>query len=166
MPFEPAHQAIDGLCDLRGMGVMGQPCRKQDDLKPIARQLRQAGCLSQDALAPIPEDRISQSLRRNEGDSCTAAFVFPQYCHADEPMIGSLATREDPFKIPFGLDGLHAKLDGQPLAALGATTCEDGAAALGGHTGTETMGLSALALVGLVRTLHDETLLGVVASNK
>ena len=81
-------------------------------------------------------------------------------------MIGSLATREDPLKIPFGLDGLHAKLDGQPLATLCATTREDGAAALGGHAGTEAVGLGALALVGLVRTLHDDTLLGVVTSDK
>ena len=77
-------------------------------------------------------------------------------------MIGSLATREDPPKIPFGLDGLHAKLDGQLLATLGTTTGEDGAAALGGHASTEAVSLGTLALVGLIRTLHDESLLGVV----
>jgi len=77
-------------------------------------------------------------------------------------VIGSLATREDPPKISFGLDGLHAKLDGQLLATLGATTGEDGTSTLGGHAGAEAVGLGTLALGGLNRTLHDESLLGVV----
>ena len=50
-------------------------------------------------------------------------------------------------------------LDGQPLAALGTTTGQNGAAALGGHAGTEAVGLGALALVRLVRTLHNDNLL-------
>ena len=46
------------------------------------------------------------------------------------------------------------RLDGQLLAALGATTREDGAAGLGCHAGTEAVGLGALPLVGLIGTLH------------
>ena len=49
-------------------------------------------------------------------------------------------------------------LDGQPLAALGTTTGQNGTAALGSHAGTEAMGLGALALVGLIRTLHNDNL--------
>lgn len=52
-----------------------------------------------------------------------------------------------------------ACLDGKPLAALGATARENGAAALGCHASTEAVGLCALALVGLVRTLHNVNLL-------
>lgn len=40
------------------------------------------------------------------------------------------------------------------LATLGTTTGEYGTAALGGHTGAEAVGLGALALIGLVGTLH------------
>lgn len=42
----------------------------------------------------------------------------------------------------------------ETLAALGAATGENGTAALGRHTGTEAVGLGALALVRLVGTLH------------
>ena len=58
------------------------------------------------------------------------------------------------------------RLDGQPLAALGTTTGQNGAAALGGHTGTEAVGLCALALVRLVRTLHNFNLLGDINVNQ
>ena len=47
-----------------------------------------------------------------------------------------------------------SELDGEALATLCATTREYGAAALSRHTGTETMALSALALVRLVGALH------------
>ena len=46
-------------------------------------------------------------------------------------------------------------LDGETLAALGAATSEHLTAALGGHTSTEAVGLGALALVRLIRTLHS-----------
>ena len=51
---------------------------------------------------------------------------------------------------------IHKRLlDGQTLAALGTTTGEHSAAALGCHTRTETVSLSTLALVRLISTLHD-----------
>ena len=46
-------------------------------------------------------------------------------------------------------------LDGELVTALGTTTSEHGTAALGGHTSTEAVGGGALALVGLVGTLHS-----------
>lgn len=49
-------------------------------------------------------------------------------------------------------------LDGKALTTLGTTTCEYGTAALGRHTGTETMALCALALIRLVGALHSKTL--------
>ncbi len=45
-------------------------------------------------------------------------------------------------------------LDSETLATLGATTREHGTTTLGGHAGTETMGLGTLTLIRLVRTLH------------
>ena len=89
------------------MGIVGLPRRKEYDLEPLPWEPSLTSGLPQHALASVPEHRISQSLRRNEGDSCRAAFVKSHNCHADEPVIGSLATREDPLKSPFGLDGLH-----------------------------------------------------------
>ena len=50
------------------------------------------------------------------------------------------------------------ELDGQTLATLRATTCEYCTAALGRHTGTETMALGAFALIRLVGALHSKTL--------
>ena len=47
-----------------------------------------------------------------------------------------------------------ACLDGKPLAALGATARENGAAALGCHASTEAVGLCALPLIRLISTLH------------
>ena len=83
----------------------------------------------------------------------------------DDPhqsVISPLATGEDLLKIPLGFDGPHEKLVGnrEPLAALGTTTGEDGAAALGGHTRAEAVALGTLALVRLVRTLHCNPSLG------
>ena len=45
-------------------------------------------------------------------------------------------------------------LDGELLTTLSATTRENGTTALGCHAGSETVGLSALPLIGLVCTLH------------
>ena len=47
------------------------------------------------------------------------------------------------------------KSDGQALAALGATTRQDLTTVLGGHTGTETVGTSALEGAGLESAFHD-----------
>ena len=61
------------------------------------------------------------------------------------------------------LDSSHARciwlLDSETLAALGATASEHGTTALGGHTGTEAMGLGTLTLIRLIRTLHLKFLL-------
>ena len=46
-------------------------------------------------------------------------------------------------------------LDGEALAAIGTTTGQYEATSLGGHAGTEAVGGGALALGGLVRTLHS-----------
>ena len=51
--------------------------------------------------------------------------------------------------------GLH----GQFLAATTPAGGENAAAVLGGHAGTETMHLAALALFGLIRTEHVSSLL-------
>lgn len=45
-------------------------------------------------------------------------------------------------------------LDGEALAALGAASLQNGATALGCHTGTEAMGLCATTLIRLVSTFH------------
>lgn len=50
-------------------------------------------------------------------------------------------------------------LDSETLAALGAATGEHGTTTLGGHTGTEAMGLGTLTLIRLIRTLHLKFLL-------
>ena len=72
---KPAHQRIDGLCDLGRMAVMRGPRGKQDHIVVIPWKAGLTCRLAQNPLAPVPENRISKSLRRNEGDTSTAAFV-------------------------------------------------------------------------------------------
>jgi hypothetical protein len=45
--------------------------------------------------------------------------------------------------------------DSEPLAALGATTCQDQAASLGCHACTKPVSPLAVQVAGLIRTLHD-----------
>jgi hypothetical protein len=54
---------------------MRVPRGKEDHIKPCSWKPCLPGSFSQNSLAPVPKDRISQSFRRNEGDSCWAAFV-------------------------------------------------------------------------------------------
>ena len=49
--------------------------------------------------------------------------------------------------------------DSQFLAAATTTGSENTTAVLGGHTGTETMDLIALALLGLISVFHNLSLL-------
>ena len=69
--------------------------------------------------------------------------------------------RKDFVELKLGLYRPHGLLalvaDGELLAALGTTTCENLTAALCRHPGTEAVALSALPLVGLIRTLHLES---------
>ena len=58
--------------------------------------------------------------------------------------------------------GLH----GQFLAATTTAGGENAAAVLGGHAGTETMHLAALALFGLIRTEHVSSLLFMTLREK
>ena len=80
---------------------------KEQHVIAFAGKSRLPSGFAQDTLATVSEDRISQSLRRNEGDSCRAAFVASHNCHADEPIVDSHAMGENPPKILLGLDGLH-----------------------------------------------------------
>ncbi len=111
---------------------------------------------SQNPLTPISKNGIAKPFSRNEGNPARVAFVRPGYTNSQERIVVSLPPREDPLKFSLGFDGLHEHwLDGELLAALGTTTGENLASSLGGHTSTETVGLCALALVGLIRTLHS-----------
>lgn len=130
--------------------------REEDHVAPLDGE---AGLLSrstQNALAPVAVHGVSQPLSGNEGNPGRAAFVRPHHTHANDGVIESHPTPEDPLELRSGLDGLHeGRLDSEPLTTLGAATSEDGAAALGGHTGTEAVALGTLPLIGLVGTLHD-----------
>ena len=57
-----------------------------------------------------------------------------------------------------GIRPSELTLDGQTLAALGATCVDHGTATLGLHADQETVGASALGLGGLVCTLHVRSL--------
>lgn len=161
LPIQPLKQLQHGKRDLRGGALVSEPGGKQDDLRALRWKLTHARGLAQDPLAPVSEYSVAQTSRCDEGDSSQAAFVAPKYRHANELMAKPSPMGEDLLKFKSGFDGLHGQLDSELLATLGATTCENGAAALGCHAGAEAMGLCALPLVGLIRTLHLQTLLGL-----
>lgn len=130
--------------------------REEDHVVSVQGKTALPRRLAQDALAAVAVHGIPKTLRRDEGDPCGVALVELSHSDAQERIVEPLPAREDLLKIALGFDGLHLLyLDGELLAALGAATGENLTAALGGHTGAETVGLGALALVGLIRTLHS-----------
>lgn len=73
--------------------------------------------------------------------------------------MNALTLRKKGRNLRAGLDSLQPSiplLHAETLASFGATACENGTAALGGHASTETVALGALASVRLVGALHDE----------
>ena len=130
--------------------------REENYVKTVPRKGARAGGLSEDPLAPVPEDGIPKPLSSDEGDPSRDALVAAGNSNSQERIVVAPPAREDPLKITLGFDGLHEPLlDGETLATLGTTTGQDGAAALGGHAGTEPVGGGALALVRLVGALHS-----------
>ena len=135
--------------------------REQDDI--VARPGKPAGPggLAQNALGPVAHDGTAKTFCSNEGDPPRIAFVHGFACnHTHQGMLEAFTLMEDALEIQSRLNRPHARrivlviANGKTLAALGATTGEHGTAALGGHTGAEAVGLGALTLVRLVRTLH------------
>lgn len=136
------------------------PRGKENDVLTLKREATQTCSLPQHSLAPVTPHGITQAPSCHEGNPALGVHVRGERGHTHEPRALALTTREDLFEILTGLDGLHrAELDGEALAALGTTTGKDGTTTLGRHTGAEAMGLGALALVRLIRTLHDANLL-------
>ena len=134
---------------------MGVPRCEENDVVAVHGQATLSCGFPQNPLAAVPEDGVSEPFWRNEGDFVQAAFVILQHTYSQEGIVQSLPAREDLLKFFAGFDGLHqSPLDSEPLATLGTTTGEDGAATLGGHAGAEAVSGSTLPLVGLVRTLH------------
>ena len=155
------HQPLECLGHLIGVRIMCRRGGKHNRARSRSGHPAPSRRLSHDTLAPVAKDGISKPLSCDEGDLSRTAFVVTQNSYAQELAAMPSPAREYLFELRPGLDGLHLPVrDGQPLATLGATTGEDGTAALGGHTGTEAVALGPLALVRLVSTLHFEFLLG------
>lgn len=88
---------------------MGRPGREENDLGPLHWKPASAGGLSQNPLATVAIDRVSQSLRRDEGDLSQVASVALQNRSSHESTVDSFSAREDLFKFSSGFDGLHAR---------------------------------------------------------
>lgn len=144
---------------LRG-GAARARCSEQDDLPTSRRKPAAVRGLTEHTFRPVAHHGATESLCSSEGDPTRIAFADGiTYNHSDQRMVVTPSLGEHPLEVPAGLDGLHASrlllvAHRQTLAPLGAATGEHGAAALGGHTGTEAVGLGALALIRLIRTLH------------
>lgn len=135
---------------------MGSSRGEQDDVISIFGEAARVRSLPENPLAPVPEDCVSEPLGRDEGDPARGAFVAWCYSNSQKGVVEPLPPREDLLKFLPGFDGLHRSvLNGEPLAALGTTARQHGAAPLGGHTLAESMCGGALALIRLIRTLHS-----------
>lgn len=86
------------------MRILG---REEDHVVAVQGQPALAGSLSQDPLAAVPEDGVSQPLRRDEGDPCGVALVELSHSNAQERIVEPLPAREDLLKFTLGFDGLH-----------------------------------------------------------
>jgi len=132
--------------------------REEDNLVALDGQLTGTRGFSQHTLGAVADHGISQPFGSSEGDPSRIAFADTiTYNHANQRMVEPLPLSKHPLKVLMGLDGLHESLvvaHRETLAALSATTGENGATGLGGHTGAEAGGLWALAPVRLVSTLH------------
>lgn len=134
---------------------MRRPCREENHVVALDRQIAQTRGLAQNPLAPVTKDGVTQTLGGDERGPPGFVRTRHEHAHAEERAVKAPPPREDPLEVASGLDGPHgAALHGEALATLRAATSENGAAALGGHTGTEAVRGGALALVGLIRTLH------------
>ena len=61
--------------------VVSSGCGKEKNVAAILGKPTQARRLSEDALAPVPEDGVSEPFRSDEGDPSGHALVAR--CHAD-----------------------------------------------------------------------------------
>lgn len=146
---------------------MGAVRRKENDVIAKQRQPARAGCLSQDAFAAIAIDRVTEPLGRHERDARLLRSLTRQHRHADERRSAAAPLLEDALKGLGRLERSHGEEalagaglgHGEALAALGTTAGEHLTTGGSGHAGTEAVALGALPLIGLVRTLHWETLL-------
>lgn len=86
-------------------------------------------------------------------------YVFAAPLRQDQRKIGALDAPtggEQLGNLSAGFDGIQRRpsLNAETLASFGATSGENGAAALGGHASTEAVALGALASVRLVSAFH------------
>lgn len=155
--FSETTQGTAEVCRRRVMRGGGG---EQNDVPALKGKPACAGRFAQDSFRSISKHSVSETLRCSKGDPTRIAFAHSiTYNHSNQGMVIAPSLCVYTLEIRPGLNGLHAqarcKLDGKALAALGTTTSEHGAAALGGHTSTEAVGLGTLTLVRLVRTLHS-----------
>lgn len=161
MEVRPSHQADEGVVHISRRRAPRLGCREEDDIAARGGERRSARRLAEHAFRAISHHRATQALSSDEGDPTWVAFVCcVAYNHFDERMVVPFSLCERALEILTRLEGPHAQdtmlvvAHRETLAALGAATREHGAATLGGHAGTEAVGLGTLTLVRLVRTLH------------
>ena len=94
---------------------------------------------------------MQSEMRRARHGDCVQNSLKLGTIFSDEPIEQPVLTRS-----ANSLAG--GCLDSQTLAAFGATARQNGAAVFGGHTGTETVGTSALDGAWLESTFHDSYL--------
>lgn len=118
-------------------------------------------------LCTVSPYRTSKLFSRNKSNTTMIGFMVVliaslQHEHRKKRSAESFSLREKTGYVGARLDGrLHTDtppLHAKTLAALGATSCQDGTTTLSGHTSTETVGLGALALIRLISALHIDSL--------
>ena len=61
--------------------------REENDVEAVPGEPARPRRLAQDALAPVPEDRVPQSLSSDEGDPSRDALVARRHSYAQETLV-------------------------------------------------------------------------------
>lgn len=128
---------------------------KENDILALTRKPGDLCRNAENSFTPVAEHGVPQSFGCDEGDLTLIAFVATANRDSNKRAVGSLPALKDLPELCLRLDGPHEPtLDSDLLAPLGTTTGKNVATTLGGHASTETVALSTLPLVRLIRTLH------------
>ena len=142
--------------------------RDERDVSPFPRPTGAAHGLAHHPLAAVPNNCVARLAPRDEDQSSNTTITLRALGteHCQKLVYGPISPAEDLVDLAGGPDRRQGSaligdarphetlLGGDPDAALGPAGCKDGPAACGRHARTETVGLLALASIGLVRALH------------
>lgn len=83
----PAEEPPQRLRDLLRGAVVGARRREENYVEAVPRKGARAGGLTQDPLAPVPEDGVPKPLGSDEGDPSRDALVVTSHSDSQETVV-------------------------------------------------------------------------------